>query len=563
MLKKIRPIETKAWKELENHYKEIKKISLRELFLKDKNRFEKFSIWFKNELLLDYSKNIITEKTLDLLVALAEECKLKDAIESYFKGELINETENRAVLHTALRNFSEKPVMVKGKDVMPEIRNVLAKMEKFCKKILNKEWIGYTGVPIDTIVNIGIGGSDLGPRMVTRALSPYAQGIDVYFVSNIDGTNISEVLKKVNPESTMFFISSKSFTTQETMENAKSARNWFLAHAREEKHIKKHFIAISTNKKAVEEFGIDSENMFVFWDFVGGRYSLWSAIGLSIACYIGYENFENLLYGAYEMDMHFRNTPFSKNIPVILALLGIWYNNFFNAQSYAILPYDEYLSKLPAYLQQADMESNGKSVDRAGKRVEWQTGPIIFGQPGTNGQHAFYQLIHQGTKLIPCDFLAEAITHNPRGSHHQILMANFFAQTEALMSGKTEEEVINEMKNSGKSEEEIRKLLPYRVFDGSKPTNTILFKKLTPRMLGRIIAMYEHKIFTQGVIWNIFSFDQWGVELGKQLARKILKELESENKVTSHDSSTNGLINAYKFLAGLINGDICKSKDEN
>jgi len=548
MLPSINPTTTSAWKKLEEHYKKAKSLSMRELFKEDPLRFEKFSLQFE-DILLDYSKNIITQETLGLLIELAEEVKLKEAIEKYFTGDKINVTEKRAVLHTALRNFSSNPVFVDGKDVMPEVRAVLGKMENFSNKILSGEWKGYTGKRITDIVNIGIGGSDLGPVMVTEALKPYfKEGISAHFVSNVDGTHIAETLKKVNPETTLFIISSKTFTTQETMTNAHTARKWFLEKARNESSIEKHFVAVSTNEKEVVKFGINPENMFVFWDWVGGRFSLWSAIGLSIACTIGFENFRALLEGAHAMDLHFRNSPFEKNIPVILALLGIWYNNFFGAQTHAILPYDQYLHRFSAYFQQGDMESNGKSVDRSGKLIAYQTGPIIWGEPGTNGQHAFYQLIHQGTKLIPCDFIAPAQSHNPIGDHHKKLLSNFFAQTEALMNGKTVKEVEEELKKQGMKEEDIRFLLPFKVFSGNKPTNSILVKKITPRVLGSLIAMYEHKIFTQGVIWNIFSFDQWGVELGKQLANRILPELDDDCPVSSHDSSTNGLINAYKKM---------------
>lgn len=520
---------------------------MKKMFANDPSRFDKYSITFE-DILLDYSKNIINEETMKLLIELAKECELEDAIEKMFTGDEINETENRAVLHTALRNFSDDPVYVDGEDVMPEVKAVLNQMKEFSKKLLSGEWKGYTCKSITDIVNIGIGGSDLGPVMVTEALKPYWKNIKPHFVSNVDGTHIAETLKKLDPETTLFMIASKTFTTQETMTNAHTARDWFLKHAKISEHIKRHFVAISTNEEGVIKFGIDPKNMFRFWDWVGGRYSLWSAIGLSIACTIGYENFEQLLRGAYAMDEHFRTASFEKNIPVVLALLGIWYNNFFNAQTQAILPYDQYMHRFAAYFQQGDMESNGKSTDRTGNPVEYQTGPIIWGEPGTNGQHAFYQLIHQGTKLIPCDFLAPAISHNPIGEHHKILLSNFFAQTEALMMGKTEAEVRAELEQTGKSQEEIEKLLPFKIFKGNKPTNSILFKKLTPNTLGSLIAMYEHKIFVQGVIWNIFSFDQWGVELGKQLAKSILKELEDDMPVHDHDCSTNGLINAYKRM---------------
>jgi glucose-6-phosphate isomerase len=521
---------------------------MKELFATDPERFRKFSIQF-NDILVDYSKNRITDEMLKIFRELAVEIDLRDAIEKMFTGDKINETENRAVLHTALRNRGNTPVYVDGKDVMPEVNKELKKMERFSHQIITGEWRGFSGKKISHIVNIGIGGSDLGPVMVTECLKPYAkEGITPHFISNVDGTQITETLKGLHPESTLFMIASKTFTTQETMTNAFTARNWFLNHSKDSNHIPKHFVAISTNTERVEAFGIDKENMFIFWDWVGGRYSLWSAIGLPVACSIGCENFTELLQGAYEMDLHFRNTPFDKNIPVILAFIGIWYTNFFDAHTEVILPYDQYMHRFPAYFQQGNMESNGKSVDRNGKKVKYQTGPIIWGEPGTNGQHAFYQLIHQGTKLIPADFLAPTISHNPIGEHHTILLSNFFAQTEALLQGKTKREVIQELKKEGKTKEEIQKLYTYRVFEGNRPTNSILFKKLTPRTLGSLIAMYEHKIFVQGVIWNIFSFDQWGVELGKQLAKKIQPELQDDKAIDSHDSSTNGLINAYKKM---------------
>jgi len=523
---------------------------MRDLFQEDNDRFSKFSLKFE-EILIDYSKNIITSETLNLLLELTKEINLKDAIEKMFSGDKINETEARAVLHTALRNRSNNPVYVDDKDVMPEVNAVLDKIKDFSEKVASGDWKGYTDKSVTDIVNIGIGGSDLGPVMVTEALKPYKKpNINAHFVSNVDGTHIAETLKKVNPETTLFMIASKTFTTQETMTNAETAKEWFLKSAKEAEHVKKHFVAISTNKEKVEAFGIDPNNMFTFWDWVGGRYSLWSAIGLSIACTIGFENFKELLEGAHAMDKHFRETSFEKNIPAILALIGLWYNNFFGAETEAILPYDQYMHRFPAYFQQGNMESNGKYVDRSGKEVIYQTGPIIWGEPGTNGQHAFYQLIHQGTKLIPCDFLAPALSHNPIGDHHPKLLSNFLAQTEALMKGKTEQEVKEELEASGKSDEEINKLFPFKIFKGNKPTNSILFEKLTPRTLGSLIAMYEHKIFVQGVIWNIFSFDQWGVELGKQLVKKILPELESAEKVVSHDSSTNGLIDEIKKRRG-------------
>ena len=548
MLPKVNPIISKSWQSLNRHYAKMEKIHMQTLFAEDPQRFSKFSRRF-NDMLIDFSKNRITEETLKLLTDLAKECGLKSAIAKMFSGEKINETENRAVLHIALRNRDSARIVVDGNDVMPEVNAVLRKMKVFSDRLNTGDWKGYTGKKITDIVNIGIGGSDLGPAMVTQALKPYAKdGLSVHFVSNIDGTHLAETLKRLNPDTTLFMIASKTFTTQETMTNAFSARQWFLNKAADPANVACHFVAISTNAPAVEKFGMDRDNMFIFWDWVGGRYSLWSAIGLSIACYIGYENFAELLQGAFEMDQHFKTAPFESNIPVILALIGIWYNNFFGAQTEAILPYDQYLHRFPAYFQQGNMESNGKSIDRQGQKVDYQTGPIIWGEPGTNGQHAFYQLIHQGTKLIPADFLAPAISHNPMGEHHRILLSNFFAQTEALLNGKSKEAVMAELKKEGKTDKEIKKLLPHKLFDGNRPTNSILFKKLTPRVLGSLIAMYEHKIFVQGVIWNIFSFDQWGVELGKQLAGKILPELTDAKPVVTHDSSTNGLINAYKKM---------------
>lgn len=535
--------QTTAFKKLKSHHKTISKKQLKELFAEDKNRFKKYSLKF-NDILLDYSKNNINGRTMSYLIELARECNLTDAIEQMYTGAKINQTENRAVLHVALRNRSNNPILVDGNDVMPDVNEVLTKVKDFSERVNSGAWKGYTNKTITDIVNIGIGGSDLGPVMATESLKPYAKKLKVHFVSNVDGTHIAETLKKLSPETTLFMIASKTFTTQETMANAHSARSWFLKTAVDEEFVKKHFVAISTNKTEVEKFGIDTANMFGFWDWVGGRYSLWSAIGLSIACYIGYDNFEALLTGAHEMDNHFRNTPFEKNIPVILALLGVWYNNFYGAESHAILPYDQYMHRFAAYFQQGDMESNGKYVDRKGDKVDYQTGPIIWGEPGTNGQHAFYQLIHQGTKLIPADFIAPAISHNPLGDHHKMLLSNFFAQTEALMNGKSLDEVIKEL--AGKSQEEIDKIAPYKVFVGNRPTNSILIKKITPKSLGSLIAAYEHKIFVQGVIWNIFSFDQWGVELGKQLANKIYPELQDDTIISSHDTSTNGLINQYK-----------------
>ncbi len=550
MLNKIDPTTTNAWLKLSRHYEKMKDRHMRDMFDEDPDRFSKFSVQFE-DILIDYSKNIIAEETLNLLLELAEETELKDAINKMFSGDKINGTENRAVLHTALRNRSNTPVFVDGNDIMPEINTVLKQMEKFSHNILSGRWRGYTGKAIRDIVNIGIGGSDLGPVMVTEALKPYKEpNINVHFVSNVDGTHMVETLKKLNTETTLFMIASKTFTTQETMTNAHTARKWFLDHAMMQEHVAKHFVAISTNRDQVAGFGIHPENMFRFWNWVGGRYSLWSAIGLSIACTIGFENYIQLLEGAHSMDRHFKEAPLDKNIPVILALIGIWYNNFFGAQTEAILPYDQYMHRFPAYFQQGNMESNGKCIDRSGDRVTYQTGPVIWGEPGTNGQHAFYQLIHQGTKLIPCDFLAPAISHNPVGEHHKILLSNFFAQTEALMKGKRQDEIGAELKAQGMSDADIENLLPHRLFQGNKPTNSILFKRLTPRTLGGLIAIYEHKIFVQGVIWNIYSFDQWGVELGKQLATRILPELEMDGHIISHDSSTNGLINTYKEITG-------------
>jgi glucose-6-phosphate isomerase len=548
MLKSINPTQTKAWEKLNAHYKATSSTHMRSLFASDEKRFEKFHKQF-GTILIDYSKNRIEERTLDLLVELAKECNLTGATKAMFGGDPINATENRAVLHTALRNRSNSPVFVDGVDIMPDVNSALAKMKVFSNKVTSGNWIGYTGKPIKYIVNIGIGGSDLGPVMITEALKSYNTfGIETHFVSNVDGTHISETLKLVNADETLFMIASKTFTTQETMTNANSARDWFLAQGASQGDIARHFVALSTNEKAVAHFGIDTANMFEFWDWVGGRYSLWSSIGLSIACTIGFDNFELLLEGAHQMDEHFKTASLDENIPVILALIGIWYTNFHGAETEAILPYDQYMHRFAAYFQQGNMESNGKSVDRSGNKVGYQTGPIVWGEPGTNGQHAFYQLIHQGTKLIPCDFIAPAVSQNPLGEHHPILLSNFFAQTEALMNGKSIEAVTQELKAEGKTDSEIEKIAPFKVFEGNRPTNSILFKKLTPDVLGAMIAMYEHKIFVQGVIWNIYSFDQWGVELGKVLAKRILPELENKEKINSHDSSTNGLINAYKSM---------------
>ncbi|CAN5636780.1 glucose-6-phosphate isomerase [soil metagenome] len=549
MLANHRFTDLPAYSQLQAHYNSLKDRHLRDLFAEDPARFDTFTRQFE-DILLDFSKNRITAETFSLLAQLATQAGLTDAIGKMFSGDKINRTEDRAVLHVALRNRSNSPILVDGKDVMPDVNEVLAHMKSFSERIRSGAWKGYTGEAITDVVNIGIGGSDLGPVMVTEALKPYADDkkLRVHFVSNVDGVHIYETLQTVRPETTLFLIASKTFTTQETMTNAQTARQWFLDAANDEAAIAKHFAALSTNKKDVEKFGIDPDNMFGFWDWVGGRYSLWSAIGLSIALYIGFDKFEELLDGAHAMDNHFRDTPIEENLPVVLGLVGIWYNNFFGAQTEAILPYDQYMHRFAAYFQQGDMESNGKSVDRDGKPVDYQTGPIIWGEPGTNGQHAFYQLIHQGTKLIPCDFLAPAVSQRPIGEHHKILMANYFAQTEALMNGKTEEEAAEELRKSGKSEEEIKALAPFKMFSGNRPTNSILFKKLTPRTLGSLIALYEHKIFTQGVIWDIFSFDQWGVELGKQLASRILPELQDDAPVTTHDSSTNGLMNAFKAM---------------
>ncbi|EFE8435308.1 glucose-6-phosphate isomerase [Escherichia coli] len=549
-MKNINPTQTAAWQALQKHFDEMKDVTIADLFAKDGDRFSKFSATFDDQMLVDYSKNRITEETLAKLQDLAKECDLAGAIKSMFSGEKINRTENRAVLHVALRNRSNTPILVDGKDVMPEVNAVLEKMKTFSEAIISGEWKGYTGKAITDVVNIGIGGSDLGPYMVTEALRPYKNHLNMHFVSNVDGTHIAEVLKKVNPETTLFLVASKTFTTQETMTNAHSARDWFLKAAGDEKHVAKHFAALSTNAKAVGEFGIDTANMFEFWDWVGGRYSLWSAIGLSIVLSIGFDNFVELLSGAHAMDKHFSTTPAEKNLPVLLALIGIWYNNFFGAETEAILPYDQYMHRFAAYFQQGNMESNGKYVDRNGNVVDYQTGPIIWGEPGTNGQHAFYQLIHQGTKMVPCDFIAPAIIHNPLSDHHQKLLSNFFAQTEALAFGKSREVVEQEYRDQGKDPATLDYVVPFKVFEGNRPTNSILLREITPFSLGALIALYEHKIFTQGVILNIFTFDQWGVELGKQLANRILPELKDDKEISSHDSSTNGLINRYKAWRG-------------
>ena len=546
-MQNINPTQTNAWKALTQHHAQRKNATIQELFAQEKDRFDKYSLTFNDEILVDFSKNNLTQETLGLLRQLSEECGLAQAKKAMFDGEKINRTENRAVLHTALRNRANTPVLVDGKDVMPEVNAVLAKMKTFCARVISGEWKGYTGKAITDVINIGIGGSDLGPYMVTEALRPYKNHLTMHFVSNVDGTHIAETLKKVNPETTLILVASKTFTTQETMTNALSARDWFLAAAKDPAHVAKHFAALSTNAKAVAEFGIDTDNMFEFWDWVGGRYSLWSAIGLSIALSIGFDNFEALLSGAHAMDQHFLNAPLEQNIPTTLALVGLWNTNFLGAQTEAILPYDQYLHRFAAYFQQGNMESNGKYVDRNGNVIrDYQTGPIIWGEPGTNGQHAFYQLIHQGTSLIPCDFIAPAQSHNPISDHHAKLLSNFFAQTEALAFGKTKEQVEAEFLKAGKTLAEVEDIVPFKVFTGNKPTNSILLQKITPFSLGALIAMYEHKIFVQGVLFNIYSFDQWGVELGKQLANRILPELVTNDKIESHDSSTNGLINQFK-----------------
>jgi glucose-6-phosphate isomerase len=539
--------ESRPWKALLEHRGEMEKIDMRRLFEKDPGRFARFSLNFQ-DLLFDYSKNIIDERTMQLLTELAEHQRLLHWIGRMFEGAEINGTEGRAALHVALRNRSNRPILVDGEDVMPKVNRVLSDMRQLSDSVRSGQWKGYTGKAIRDVVNIGIGGSDLGPVMVTEALRPYwKQDICAHFVSNVDGTHLCETLNKVNPETTLFTVASKTFTTQETLTNALSARQWLLDAAKDEKAVARHFVALSTNAGAVARFGIDPRNMLEFWDWVGGRYSLWSAIGLPIAIVIGMDNFEQLLEGAHEVDEHFRETPLSRNIPVVMGLLGVWYHNFFGAQTHAILPYDQYLHRFPAYLQQCDMESNGKSVDREGNRIEsYTTGPVVWGEPGTNAQHAFFQLIHQGTRMIPADFIASAKSHNPIGRHHEILLANFFAQTEALMKGKTETEARTEMAKEGLGEAKIERLVAHKVFSGNRPTNTLLFEKLTPRALGRLIALYEHKIFVQGIVWNIYSFDQWGVQLGKQLAGAILPELDGCGEVTAHDGSTNGLINHYK-----------------
>lgn len=537
-----------AWDKLRHHAEQLGRLHMRELFAAEPDRFGRLSLRF-DDILFDFSKNRITDQTLGLLLELAREAKLPDWIEAMARGDKINTTEDRAVLHVALRNRDNTPILVDGEDVMPAVNQVLSQMRAFCNRVRSGDWRGYSGETIRDVVNIGIGGSDLGPVMATEALRPYGSPkLKVHFVSNVDGTHIAETLKELDPKRTLFIIASKTFTTQETLTNAHTARDWLLAEAGDESAVARHFVALSTNAEGVSAFGIDTANMFEFWDWVGGRYSLWSAIGLPIALYIGMDQFEELLAGAHDMDKHFMTTPLERNIPVIMALLGVWYNNFFDAQSHAILPYDQYLHRFPAYFQQGDMESNGKSVDRDGLPIsDYSTGPVIWGEPGTNGQHAFYQLIHQGTKLIPCDFIAPITSHYPLGDHHRILLSNFFAQTEALMMGKTADEARAELEASGMNPTAIKALLPHKVFTGNRPSNSILFRCLDPRTLGRLIAMYEHKIFCQGIIWNVNSFDQWGVELGKQLAKVILPELAPEAPAASrHDASTNGLINYYK-----------------
>jgi glucose-6-phosphate isomerase len=539
-------VDSAAWKALQLHHSQIAPVHMREMFAKDPQRFERFSIRFQ-DMLVDYSKNRIVPETMPLLLNLAREAQVESWRDKMFGGEKINVTENRAVLHVALRNRSNRPITVDGVDVMPQVNAVLAQMKEFSEAVRSGQWRGYTGKAITDVVNIGIGGSDLGPVMVTEALRPYSKpGLNVHFVSNVDGSHLAETVKHCDPETTLFIIASKTFTTQETLMNAESAKAWFLKTAQDAAAVAKHFVAISTNQQKVAAFGIDTKNMFAFWDWVGGRYSLWSAIGLSIAIFVGMDKFEELLTGAHEMDEHFRTAPLEKNLPVILALLGVWYNNFFDADSYAVLPYDQYLHRLPAYLQQGDMESNGKGVTRGGAKVNYSTGPVIWGEPGTNGQHAFYQLIHQGTKLIPTDFIAAVQTHNPMGDHHPVLLSNFFAQTEALMKGKTADEARAELQAEGKKGDELEALVPHKVFPGNRPSNSIFVKKLTPRALGALVALYEHKIFVQGIIWDVNSYDQWGVELGKQLAKAILPEMKTSGPVTSHDASTNGLINFWK-----------------
>lgn len=541
------PLNIAEWQSLDRHYSDVKYLSMREQFALDSSRFEHFSV-YSGELLLDYSKNRVTQETMEKLFALAEAVELQGWIDRMFSGEAINHTEGRAVLHTALRNRANTPVMVDGKDVMPEVNAVLDKMAGFCAKVHNGAWLGYTGKQMTDIVNIGIGGSDLGPAMICDALEPYAiDGLTVHFVSNVDGTDLSTTLEQLNPETTLFVVASKTFTTQETLTNAQSARQWFLKSANQA-DVAKHFVAVSTNADEVAKFGIDTNNMFEIWDWVGGRYSLWSAIGLPIALYVGMDNFERLLEGGHQMDQHFRTQPFAKNIPVIMGLLGVWYINFFNAQTHAIVPYDHSLARFPSHMQQLDMESNGKFINRQGARISYKTGPVIWGTPGTNGQHAYFQLIHQGTQLIPVDFVLPVNSHYPECDHQSILLANGLAQAEALMKGKTAEEVRAELVAGGLEGKALEALLPHKVFPGNRPSNVLLFPKLTPEMLGQLVALYEHKIFVQGVIWNINSFDQWGVELGKQLAKAILPDLQDDAAISSHDSSTTELIKLIRTL---------------
>ena len=542
---RTKPNQLQSWKALEEHKRELDSTDLKQLFSIDPDRFHRFKRSHET-VLVDFSKNLITDKTLELLFKLAEDCQVKTFIEKMFKGDKINITEDRAVLHVALRNRSNRPIEVDGQDVMPEVNAVLQKMRTFAEAVRSGEKKGFTGKVFTDVVNIGIGGSDLGPVMVTEALKPWwKEGLKPHYVSNIDGTHVSEVLKSLDPETTLFCVASKTFTTQETITNAKSARDWLLKALGDKKAVASHFVALSTNAKEVEEFGIDTNNMFEFWDWVGGRYSLWSAIGLSIAIVIGPDAFEDLLAGAHSVDEHFRTAAFSENIPVLMALIGVWYHNFHGAESHAILPYDQYLHRFPAYFQQGDMESNGKGVDRDGRPINnYTTGPIIWGEPGTNGQHAFYQLIHQGTRFVPCDFIAPVFSNNPIGDHHDILLANFFAQTEALMVGRGPEDVRAELEASGQDYNEG--LVTHKTFTGNRPTTSFLVERVDPRTLGQLVALYEHKIFVQGIIWNINSFDQWGVELGKKLAKTILSELQADGQVSSHDSSTNGLINHYK-----------------
>ncbi|XP_072013655.1 glucose-6-phosphate isomerase-like [Amphiura filiformis] len=542
-----------VWGKLKKYHTDSSgKLNILQMFKADPKRFDKYSLKLdtgdNGEFLLDYSKNQINDEVLDLLMQLARARGIEAARDKLFGGAKINFTEDRAVLHIALRNRSNTPIEVNGKDVMPDVNRVLQQMRTFTESVRSGEWKGYTGKAMTDVVNIGIGGSDLGPLMATESLKPYGGNLKCHFISNIDGTHAAVTLQKLDPETTLFVIASKTFTTLETITNANSAKSWFLEKAKDNAAVAKHFVALSTNEAKVTAFGIDKVNMFEFWDWVGGRYSLWSAIGLSIALYVGMDNFESLLAGAHFMDNHFRTAPLEKNIPVILAMLGVWYHNFCGAETHALLPYDQYMHRFAAYFQQGDMESNGKYVTRSGHRVDYTTGPIVWGEPGTNGQHAFYQLIHQGTRLVPADFLAPVETQNPiqNGLHHEILLANFLAQSEALMMGKTREEAEAELKKDGMPEDQIKLILPHKVFEGNRPTNSILFQKLTPFVLGLLIAMYEHKIFTQGTIWDINSYDQWGVELGKQLAKVIQPELRGKDPVSSHDSSTNGLINHIK-----------------